>query len=183
MVRLHRGPDRRGLSLATLSSVDPDSDWASIVGPVGWFTALIAAGFGIPVATAFAILRHRLYDIDVVIKRTLVYGALTATLAAAYLGERAAAAARVQPVLGPRDRGVDAGGRGAVPAGAQPHPGAASTAASTAAPTTRTQTVESFGARLRDQVSLETLSDELRGVVHDTVQPAHVSVWLREPAR
>ena len=126
-----------GLSLATLSSVDPDSTWASIVGPVGWFTALIAAGFGIPVATAFAILRHRLYDIDVVIKRTLVYGSLTATLAVAYLGERAAAPARLQPVLGPGDRGVDAGGRGALPAGTQPHPGVRRPPLLPHAPTTR----------------------------------------------
>ena len=136
--------------------------------------------FGLPAAVGASILRHRLYDIDVVINRTLVYGALTATLGATYLGLVLLVGARPSAESTVGDRGLDARGGGAVPPGARAHPGARSTAASTAAATTPAQTLEAFGARLRDELDLDALRGETcASVVGETVQPAHVSLWLR----
>ena len=137
---------------------------------------------GLPVATGVAILKYRLYDIDVIVNRTLVYGTLTATLAATYFGGvvllqgafRAltgqetqlavvASTLLIAALFGPLRRRVQAFidrrfYRRKYDAA---------------------RTLQDFSAKLREETDLESLSGELLSVVRRTVQPAYASLWLR----
>ena len=137
----------------------------------------------IPVAAGIAILRHRLYDIDTLVNRTLVYGALTVSLAAVYLGSVAvlqyalrtlaggdsslaivASTLAIAALFGPLRRRIQAVidrrfYRGKYDAA---------------------RTLQAFGARLRDETDLDRLGDDMVGVVRETVQPEHASLWLQD---
>jgi hypothetical protein len=137
----------------------------------------------LPASMGVAILKYRLFDLDVVINRTLVYGAVTAVLAATYFGMVVLLQRLMDSFTADSDLAV-AGSTLVVAALFRPL-------------RTRTQsfvdqrfyrrkydataTLQDFAARLRDEVDIDTLSHDLVSVVGTTMQPAHASLWLRQP--
>jgi hypothetical protein len=156
---------------------------AAIVGGLLLVVALVGVAVGIPVAVGLAILRYRLYDIDRVINRTLVYGTLTVVLGLCY-GGLVLALGQLFGTIGERTPSwAVAGATLTVAALFQPARRRIQHAVDRRFNRRRydtARTIEAFSARLRDQVDLDTLTDELLTVVDQTMQPTQSSVWLRD---
>lgn len=139
------------------------------------------AMMSIPIAMTFAILRYRLYDIDLIINRTLVYGALSAVLALIYLGS----VVLLQPLLSPLTADSDiaiAASTLAVAALFRPARARVQNFIDQRFYRRKydaQQTLAEFSARLRNQVDLDTLAEELVGAVGHTMEPLHARLWLR----
>jgi hypothetical protein len=172
------------VSASTLANVIP-----RVIDTPLWFER---AGFvlnvafvpAIPVSIGIAILRYHLYDIDIIINRTLVYGSLTATLLAVYFGGVATTQAIFRTITGHEEQPQLAIVVSTLVIAALFNPLRRRIQSFIDRRFYRSKydarkTLEAFSAKLREETDLDALSGDLVGVVRETMQPAHVSVWLR----
>jgi hypothetical protein len=145
---------------------------------------IVAVTPGVPVAIGIAILRYRLYDIDLLINRTLVYGSLTGALALVYFGGVTVTQALFRNITGQEQLPQLVVVVSTLLIAALFTPLRRSIQSFIDRRFYRSKydarkTLEGFSAKLREETDLDALSDELAGVVRETMQPAHVSIWLR----
>jgi hypothetical protein len=147
---------------------------------------VVSALTSMPVAVGVAILKFRLYDIDLVINRTLVYGSLTATLVALYFGGIVLLQRLFIVLTGEQSTLAVVASTLLIAALFNPlrrHIQGFIDRRFYRSKYDAAKTLETFSAKLRDETDLDALSDDLVGVVRETMQPAHVSLWLQpDPA-
>ena len=144
--------------------------------------AVLISYAGVPIAVGFAVLRYRLYDIDLLINRTLVYGSLTVLLASAYVGGVVGLQAILRGLSGQESTLAIVASTLAIAALFNPLRRRVQAFVDRRFYRKKydaRKTLEAFSGRLRDETDLNTLSGDLVAVVRETMQPAHVSLWVR----
>ena len=166
------------------SFIFPQETWFAPGSPL-WLTLLEYAALlsltAVPIAVGFAVLRYRLYDIDVVINRALVYGSLTATLAATYFGGVVGLQYVFRALTGQGSTLAVVASTLLIAALFNPLRHRIQSFIDRRFYRRKydaRKTLEEFSLKLRDETDLKALSDDLVGVVRETMQPAHVSLWL-----
>jgi hypothetical protein len=152
--------------------------WLEWVG----FVPLVVGAVSIPIAMGIAILRYRLYNIDLLINRTLVYGLLTAMLVALYFGGIVVLQSLFVVLIGEKSTLAVVASTLLIAALFNPFRRRIQAAVDRRFYRRKydaRNTLEAFSAKLRDETDLEALNVDLVGVVRETMQPAHVSLWLR----
>jgi hypothetical protein len=166
-----------------VSRVTAGTEAEDAASSISWGVLVCALMFGMPVAIGVAILRYRLYDIDRIFNRTLVYGLLTAGLALTYFGLVVGLQAALRPVSGGSDFAI---ALTTLVVAALFFPARLRVQNAVDRRFNRraydaARTIEAFSARLREQIDLDTLRYELLAMVDETMQPAAASLWLRGP--
>lgn len=165
-------------ALVVLDLIFPGGVAASLLGS----TALFLFAFLIPISIGIAILRYRLFDIDVIINRTLVYGSLSAMLVAVYVGSVVSLQYVLRPLTGEGSQLSIVASTLVIAALFNPLRHRIQNTIDRRFYRKKydaARTLDRFGERLREETDLDTLKGDLVSVVRATMQPEHVSLWLK----
>jgi hypothetical protein len=174
--------------ITMVSSLTYSGPWGTAGTPL-WLSLLQQAALvsftAVPIAVGFAVLKYRLYDINVIINRTLVYGSLTAMLVALYFGGIVLLQRVFVALTGERSTLAVVASTLLIAALFNPlrkRNQALIDRRFYRRKYDARKTLENFSTKLRNKTDLEALNHDLVGVVRETMQPAHVSLWLRSDA-
>jgi hypothetical protein len=165
----------------------PSGAWFQAGSPL-WLDLLGYAALSsftlVPIAIGFAVLRYRLYEIDIIINRTLVYGSLTVTLVLVYFGSVVGLQYILRALTGQESQLAIVGSTLTIAALFNPLHQRIQASIDRLFYRRKydaAKTLDEFSSKLRDETDLDALNSDLVKVVRDTMQPQHVTLWLREP--